>query len=80
MLIPEEIEGCPVTTIGDRAFYDMPSGIGKEFYIPDNVTTFGKEAFAGSAYLDAVRMPQEADENGRGRICGMFTNALLGNP
>lgn len=66
VLIPEEIEGCPVTTIGDRAFYDMPSGIGKEFYIPDNVTTFGKEAFAGSAYLDAVRMPQKLTKMGEG--------------
>ena len=66
VLIPQEIEGYPVTTIGDRAFYDMPSGIGKEFYIPDNVTTFGKEAFAGSAYLDAVRMPQKLTKMGEG--------------
>lgn len=66
VLIPEEIEGCPVTTIGDRAFSDMPSGIGKEFYIPDNVTTFGKEAFAASAYLDAVRMPQKLTKMGEG--------------
>lgn len=66
VLIPEEIEGYPVTTIGDRAFSDMPSGIGKEFYIPDNVTTFGKEAFAGSAYLDAVRMPQKLTKMGEG--------------
>lgn len=66
VLIPEEIEGRPVTTIGDRAFYDMPSGIGKEFYIPDNVTTFGKEAFAASAYLDSVRMPQKLTKMGEG--------------
>lgn len=66
VLIPEEIEGCPVTTIGDRAFYDMPSGIGEKFYIPDNVTTFGKEAFAVSAYLDAVRMPQKLTKMGEG--------------
>lgn len=66
VLIPQEIEGYPVTTIGDRAFYDMPSGIGKEFYIPDNVTTFGKEAFAASAYLDAVRMPQKLTKMGEG--------------
>lgn len=66
VLIPEEIEGCPVTTIGDRAFSDMPSGIGKEFYIPDNVTTFGKEAFAASAYLDSVRMPQKLTKMGEG--------------
>ena len=66
VLIPQEIEGYPVTTIGDRAFSDMPSGIGKEFYIPDNVTTFGKEAFAGSAYLDAVRMPQKLTKMGEG--------------
>lgn len=66
VLIPQEIEGYPVTTIGDRAFYDMPSGIGKEFYIPDNVTTFGKEAFAASAYLDSVRMPQKLTKMGEG--------------
>ena len=66
VLIPEEIEGCPVTTIGDRAFYDMPSGSGEKFYIPDNVTTFGKEAFAVSAYLDAVRMPQKLTKMGEG--------------
>lgn len=66
VLIPEEIEGYPVTTIGDRAFYDMPSGIGEKFYIPDNVTTFGKEAFAVSAYLDAVRMPQKLTKMGEG--------------
>ena len=44
----------------------MPSGIGKEFYIPDNVTTFGKEAFAASAYLDSVRMPQKLTKMGGG--------------
>lgn len=66
VLIPQEIEGYPVTTIGDRAFSDMPSGIGKEFYIPDNVTTFGKEAFAASAYLDSVRMPQKLTKMGEG--------------
>lgn len=66
VLIPEEIEGYPVTSIGDRAFYAMPSGIGQRFYIPDTVTTFGEEAFASSPYLDAVRMPQKLTKMGEG--------------
>ena len=80
VLIPQEIEGYPVTTIGDRAFSDMPSGIGKEFYIPDNVTTFGKEAFAGSAYLDAVRMPQKLTKMGEGVFAACLQMHFLETP
>lgn len=80
VLIPEEIEGYPVTSIGDRAFYDMPSGIGKEFYIPDNVTTFGEEAFASSAYLSAVRMPQKLTKMGEGVFAACLQMRFLEIP
>lgn len=80
VLIPEEIEGYPVTTIGDRAFYDMPSGIGQEFYIPDTVTYFGEEAFACSAYLSAVRMPQRLSKMGESVFAGCFQMYFLDIP
>lgn len=80
VLIPEEIEGYPVTSIGDRAFYDMPSGIGQEFYIPDTVTTFGEEAFASSAYLSAVRMPQKLTKMGEGVFAACLQMRFLEIP
>lgn len=80
VLIPEEIEGYPVTSIGDRAFYAMPSGIGQRFYIPDTVTTFGEEAFASSPYLDAVRMPQKLTKMGEGVFAACLQMYFLDIP
>ncbi len=55
IVIPSDIGGYPVTAIGDEAFEQLPSGTGGWIFIPDTVTSIGREAFAGSAYLDFVR-------------------------
>ncbi|MCI9456782.1 MAG: leucine-rich repeat protein [Oscillospiraceae bacterium] len=44
-VIPKEIEGASVTSIGSRAFVDCRSLT--EIAIPDGVTSIGSNAFSG---------------------------------
>ncbi len=46
VIIPEEIEGYPVTSIRRNAFYGMSTL--SEIYIPSSVTSIGTDAFANS--------------------------------
>jgi hypothetical protein len=52
--IPDTIEGVPVISIGDRAFFQ--SGI-MEIHIPASVTNIGSAAFAGNTGLTSVTIP-----------------------
>ena len=47
--IPSEIDGVPVTSIGEKAFYRNTHI--KKISIPESVTTVGKSAFSGCANL-----------------------------
>lgn len=57
--IPEEVEGYPVTEIGDRAFY--------EFYkldtisLPETITTIGEAAFGGCVKLRELNLPESME-------------------
>lgn len=53
--IPAELEGCPVTAIGEDAFYDC-TGL-TSVVIPDSVTVIGNSAFHGCSYLESVKLP-----------------------
>jgi len=52
--IPEKIEGVPVISIGDRAFFQ--TGI-MEVHIPNGVTNIGSSAFNGNEALTTVAIP-----------------------
>ncbi len=55
IIIPSEINGYPVTTIGERAFiscYNLES-----IEIPDSVITIGKYAFAACESLKSIKIP-----------------------
>ncbi len=55
VIIPSEIEGCPVTSIGDYAFYYCTSLTSVE--IPDSITSIGYAAFCGCLSLTIVTIP-----------------------
>jgi len=53
--IPAEIEGYPVTTIGDSAFVYCTRL--QSITIPDSVTTIGNYAFSGCTSLTSITIP-----------------------
>ena len=55
VVVPETIEGCPVTAIGEEAFYRQKEIT--EVVLPDTVNTIGKEAFAVCSKLTAINLP-----------------------
>lgn len=54
--VPEEIEGLPVTEVGEDAFSLCQSLEAVE--LPDSVTEIGKRAFSGCQALREVRLPK----------------------
>ncbi len=62
IVIPEEIEGYPVTTIGYRAFHlrEMITGI----LLPDNLIRIEDEAFAGCKLLKSLVIPKNVQSIG----------------
>lgn len=58
--VPETIGGAPVVAIGDGAFADLTEL--KVLWIPDSVTTFGKEILKGSGKIYALRTPLSTEE------------------
>ena len=60
--IPDQIDGKPVTKIGDNAFYDA-SRI-KTIKIPDSVTSIGDNAFYYAKALESVVLPNSLIEIG----------------
>ncbi len=70
LVIPEELDGNPVTAIGERAFADNAS-LGS-VVIPDKVETIGKEAFSGCSSLADVVLPENSKYTFVGE--GMFAD------
>ena len=56
LVIPETIEGCPVTAIGDRAFYDAEALSGISF--PQSLRSIGEEAFEYAGLIGTLRIPK----------------------
>ena len=62
VVIPDTLEGKPVTAIGGKAFADM-TGL-KAVSVPDSVTEIGFGAFAGCKNLTSLRTPVFICEEG----------------
>lgn len=63
LVIPERIEGYPVTAIGPRAFYNCSTL--RSVVIPAGVTTIGHNAFAWCANMTSVTIPNTVTQIGR---------------
>lgn len=72
-VIPSEIDGLPVTGIGDHAFYGCwtPDNL----TIPDGVVTIGEEAFVDCYNLTRITIPASVTNIGNGAFawCNMLT-------
>lgn len=54
VLIPDAIDGLPVTTLGHRAFYEKTV---TTVVVPDSVTEIGAACFSGDNYLVSLTLP-----------------------
>jgi len=62
LVIPDTIEGNPVTSIGDAAFREC-TGL-TSITIPDGVTSIGNYAFAGCTSLTSITIPDSVTSIG----------------
>ena len=52
LVVPAEVAGKPVVSIGNSAFYNCTKLT--RITIPDSVTSIGNDAFTGTAYYHTV--------------------------
>ena len=82
LVIPETIDGLPVTTIGERAFTwtDLYTPL-TSITIPQSVTTIGKWAFAYCQSLTNVMVPNAVTNIGEGAFAGCISlNSITVGP
>ena len=63
IVIPENIEGLPVTAIGEEAFYQNPC---RSVTLPETLRTIESSAFYRCYYLEEIRIPAAVTEIGSG--------------
>ena len=68
IIIPETIDGHPVTSIGDGAFAWCRSLT--SIKIPDSVTSIGDYAFKGCRSLTSITIPDSMTSIGNYAFCG----------
>lgn len=56
VLIPDTIDGLPVTALGHRAFYEKTV---TTVVVPDSVTEIGAACFSGDNYLVSLKLPDD---------------------
>ena len=75
--IPQTVEGCPVTALGDGALAELSQL--QVLFIPDSVVTFGKNLLKGCGALYALRTPlSTAEGTAMDGITVQFTNPVSG--
>ncbi|NLT08333.1 MAG: leucine-rich repeat domain-containing protein [Ruminococcus sp.] len=67
IVVPPEIEGCPVTEIRDNAFYECVSL--KQIILPDSLERMGHHCFFGCTALESADLPVNVKEIGMGCFC-----------
>ena len=75
--IPAEINGYPVTEIGDYAFHFCESLA--EIEMPDSIVRIGRMAFCGCSVLNGIKIPQAVTEIGSGAFwrCSSLTEIVI---
>ena len=68
IVIPTECDGFPVTSIGERAFYNRSGFTSVE--IPNSVTSIGSSAFYGCSGLTSVEIPNSVTSIGSSAFYG----------
>ena len=78
VIIPDNINGLPVTSIGDWAFSDS-TGL-TSIVIPDSLTTIGERAFFGCSGLNSVVIPDRVTGIGYGAFayCSGLATVSIG--
>src|SRR6266446_4771271 len=77
--IPDTINGYPVTSIGDSAFYDKYTGT--SVTIGNSVTSIVYEAFYDCTRLTSVTIPNSVTDSGGGAFagCARLTSVTIPN-
>lgn len=79
VILPDEKDGKPVTSIGDRAFAWCRSLTNVN--IPDSVTSIGADAFNSCGSLTSVNIPDSVTSVGDGafKLCSSLSNVSISN-
>lgn len=67
-VVPEEIDGCPVTSIAADAFAECY--FLEELVLPDTVTTIQRQAFSACSALESVTLPKRLETLAAGAFDG----------
>ena len=70
IVIPSSLDGVPVTSIGDNAFYSC-TGI-TSISLPSTLTSIGAYAFKGCKYLVSMNIPQNITSIGEGAFYNCY--------
>ncbi len=78
LVIPSEIDGCSVISIGEKAFFGNLDLISVE--IPETVTSIGDKTFTGCLALETITLPDSVKSLGESCFlsCTSLKNVTLG--
>lgn len=78
VVIPDTIEGCPVTSIGDKAFWNKRI---TSIKFPDTLIEIGNEAFYSCSSLESINIPDSVKTIGSYAFydCISLTSANISN-
>ena len=72
--IPSEIDGVPVTSIGDDAFYECSNS---SVIIPNSITCIGNRAFYSCSNLESITIPNSVTIIGNNAFTGCYSLTFI---